>query len=61
MDREDVESGYEAGVQAERLGWIETGICEYLLACASGSMSRNNQEQMASEILALLYSAGRGR
>lgn len=48
--REDVVAAYEAGQAAERERW--DGVEQYLIAAADGSMSRNNSETLAAELLA---------
>lgn len=50
--REDIAAAYEAGVAAERGRW--GGVEQYLIAAADGSMSRNNSESLAVELLAQL-------
>jgi len=48
---EDMEKAYDAGVKAERERWLKTDIVPYLTAASESSMSRNNSENLASEIL----------
>jgi hypothetical protein len=43
------EEAYKAGMAAERERW--NGVAEYLQAASDGSMSRNNSEQLAYELL----------
>lgn len=53
--REDIEAAYEAGAKAERDKLEKAEVRGFLIACADSSMSRNNREQLASEILDMLY------
>lgn len=53
--REDIEAAYEAGAKAERSKWDKAEVRQFLIACSDSSMTRNNREQMADEILELLY------
>lgn len=47
--REDIVAAYEAGVAAERARWND--VEPYLVAAADGSMSRNNSETLATDLL----------
>ena len=50
----ELEAAYAAGVEDERERWERTEVKQYLIAAADGSMSRNNRESLASEILKML-------
>ena len=48
---EDMEKAYNAGAKAERERWLKMDIIPYLTAASKSSMSRNNSENLAAEIL----------
>lgn len=54
--REDIAAAFSAGVEAERERW--EGVEQFLIASADSSMSRNNAEQLASELLAQIRRQG---
>ena len=47
----NVYEAYNAGAKAERERWLKMDIVGYLVASSESSMSRNNRENLAAEIL----------
>ena len=47
--REDIVAAFAAGEAEERKRWND--VEQYLVAAADGSMSRNNSEQLAADLL----------